>query len=163
MALRLLPINSSPDVSLSLVQYISDFPILLNTNLCSILDLQLKILWKGNTLDFENLNKSMRATLFFLNWLSAIGHIVIISSFGHLFPSIFDENDIGLWNTLIQLWQPKLNFPFISQLFIPRRRDYPSTAISQLQTIWYSIIVEEEEMEPHWKNCKTTPQFPSFP
>ena len=62
-----------------LVQFTSDFPMFLITNLFSILDLLQIIPWKENILGFENSNKFMRATLFSLNSPFDIGHIVAIS------------------------------------------------------------------------------------
>ena len=57
-----------------------------------------KILWKESIPDFENSNKSMKDILFFLNWLFDIGHIATISSYGHQYLFIFEENDTGPWN-----------------------------------------------------------------
>ena len=58
--------------------------------------------------------------MYFLNWLFVIGLIATISSCGHLFLFTFEENDIGLWNTLLfSFGNLSLIFPlFLSSLFL---------------------------------------------
>ena len=46
----------------------------------------------------ENSNKYMMDNLSFQNWLFVIGLIATISFFGAQFLSMFEGNDIGLWN-----------------------------------------------------------------
>ena len=58
------------------------------------LGLLLNILWKENIHSFENLNKFVMDSLFFLNWLFVIGLISTIFSGGPLFLCTFVEKDI---------------------------------------------------------------------
>ena len=66
---------------------------------CSTLDPRRIIPWKENIPDFENSNKYMKDNSSFQNWPFVIGLIATISSFGAQCPFMFEENDIGLWNT----------------------------------------------------------------
>ena len=98
MALRSLHTNNSPDPSLNLAQFISDFVTFLVFSHCSTLDPRLTIPWKENIPDFANSNKYMKDSSSCQNWQSVIGLIATIFSFGAQYLSMFEENDIGPWN-----------------------------------------------------------------
>ena len=126
------------------------FLISQNTNLFFTLVLPLNILWKENIPAFENSSKAIMVNLFILSWLFVIGLIVTTFSSGPLYLYTFEKRDIGLWNkALIQLWQPKLNFPFISQFFIPgkgiiHRQPFSNSRRFGIQSLW------RKKMEAYW-------------
>ena len=99
MALRSLHTNNSPDPSLNLAQFISDFVTFLVFSHCSTLVPRLTIPWKENIPDFANSNKYMKGNSSFQNWQFVIGLIATIFSYGAQCLSMFEENDIGPWNT----------------------------------------------------------------
>ena len=98
MALRSLHTNNSPDPSLNLAQFISDFVTFLVSSHCSTLDPRLTIPWKENIPDFANSNKYMKGNSSFQNWQFVTGLIATIFSYGAQYLSMFEENDIGPWN-----------------------------------------------------------------
>ena len=55
--------------------------------------------WEENIPDFANSNKYMKDSSSCQNWQSVIGLIATIFSFGAQCLSMFEENDIGPWNT----------------------------------------------------------------
>ena len=142
MALRSLHTNNSPDPFLNLAQFISDFVTFLVSSHCSTLDPRLTIPWKENIPDFANSSKSMKGNSFFSEL--AIRYWSHCNNFFLWCPVpiyVRRERHWALEHALIQLWQPKLNFPFISQMFIPRkgiihRQPFSNSRQFGIRTLW---------------------------
>ena len=72
------------------------------------------------------------------------------------------ERHWALEHALIQLWQPKLNFPFISQMFIPRkgiihRQPFSNSRQFGIRTLWRKKRWKHTARTS--KNCWTPPCF----
>ena len=93
-----------------------------------------KIPWKESIPDFENFNKSMKD----IRYWSHCNNFFLWSPVPIY---IRRERHWALEHALIQLWQPKLNFPFISQMFIPRkgiihRQPFSNSRQFGIRTLW---------------------------
>ena len=73
-----------------------------------------------------------------------------------VFPIYTNKSNFwALEQALIQLWQPRLNTPFIYQFFNCRKGLIARTQILHLSTIWSIFLVAETSLAIYTSSCST--------
>ena len=68
-------------------------------------------------------------------------------------------NHWALEHALIQLWQPKLNYPFISQFFIPRKGIISKIPYSNTRQFGIASLMAEKTIQVNWKSVEKRSQL----